>query len=56
MENVRPKVTEDQPITYPSGEALGRNFHVRRSECIIKYPHWYDPGFGGASEWNNGAV
>ena len=56
MENVRPEGTEDQYITYPGGEALGRSFHVRRFECIRKYPHWYDPGFGADREWKNDNV
>ena len=34
MENVRPEGTEDQYVTSPMGEALGRNVHVRRSEHI----------------------
>ena len=28
MDNVRPENTEDQSVTYPSGEDMGRNFHV----------------------------
>ena len=51
MENVRPEGTEDQSVTYPSGESLGRNIHVRLSKCIRKYIQWYDPGFGSAREW-----
>ena len=41
MDNVRPGGTEDQSITYPSREALGRNVQVRRSECIRKSPHFF---------------
>ena len=48
MENVRPEDTEDQSVTYPSVEALGRNVHVRRYERIRNYPQRYDPGFGSA--------
>ena len=29
---------------------------MRRSERIIKYPQWYDPGFGAAREWKSGSV
>ena len=32
MENVRPKGTEDQSITYADGEYLMSNFHMRRSK------------------------
>ena len=48
MENVCPERTEDQYVTSPSGEALGRNDHVRRSECISNSPQRYNPGFGAA--------
>ena len=53
MDNVRPEGTEDQDVTYPSGEALGRNVHVRRSERIIKSPQRYNPGFRAARECKN---
>ena len=56
MENVCPEGTEAQYVTSPSGESLGRNSHVRRSEHIIKYPQQYDPGFGASREWKNEAV
>ena len=56
MDNVRPEGTEDQYVTSPNGEALGRNFHVRRSERIRNSPQRYNPGFGAAIEWKNGAV
>ena len=56
MENVRPERTEDQYVTFPSGEALGRNVHVRRSERIRNSPQRYKPGFGAAREWKNDAV
>ena len=29
---------------------------MRRSKRIRKYPHWYDPVFGAAREWNNDDV
>ena len=51
-----PEGTEDQYVTYPSGEALGRNFHVRRSERIRNSPQRYNPGFGASREWKNEAV
>ena len=56
MENVCPDRTEDQYITSPSGEVLGRNVHVRRSERIRNSPQRYKPGFGAAREWKNEAV
>ena len=56
MENVCPEGTEDQYVTSPSGEDLGRNFHLRRSERIINSPQRYNPGFGAAREWKNDAV
>ena len=56
MDNVRPEGTEDQSITSPSGEALRRNIHVRRSERIRKYSQQYNPGFGAARECKNDAV
>ena len=56
MDNMRPEGTEDQYVTSPNGEALGRNFHVRRSERIRNSPQRYNPGFGAAIEWKNGAV
>ena len=42
MDNVRPEGTEDQYVTSPNGEALGRNFHVRRSERIRNSPQILD--------------
>ena len=51
-----PEGTEDQFVTSPSGEYLGRNIHVRRSERIRNSPQLYNPGFGAAREWNNYAV
>ena len=48
MDDVRPEGTEDQSITYPSGESLEITVHVSRSECIRKSPQWYNPGFGAA--------
>ena len=53
MENVCPEGTEDQYVTSPSGEALGRNIHVRRYERIRNSPQQYNPGFGAAREWKN---
>ena len=38
MDNVLPDGTEDQSVTYPSGETLVGNFHVRRYKRIIKFP------------------
>ena len=38
MENVRPEGTEDQSITFASGEYFGRNVHVRHSKRIRKSP------------------
>ena len=56
MDNVCPEGTEDQYVTSPSGEALGRNVHVRRSKCIRNPPHRYNPVFGAVREWKNDAV
>ena len=42
MDNVCPEWTGDQYVTSPSGEALGRNVNVRRSERIINYPQRYN--------------
>ena len=50
MENVYPEGTEYQYVTYPSGEALGRNFNVRRSVRIRKSPQRYNPDFGADRE------
>ena len=40
----------------PSGEALGRNVNVRRSERIRNFPQRFNPGFGAARELKNDAV
>ena len=56
MYNVCPKGTEDQYVTSPSGEVLGRNVNVRRSERIRNSPQQYNQGFGAAREWKNDAV
>ena len=53
MDNVCPYGNENQYVTSPSGETLGRNVNVRRSECIRNYPQRYNPVFGAAREWNN---
>ena len=56
MDNVCPEGTEDQYVTYPSGEDLGRNVDVRRSERIRNSPQRYNPGFGAARYWKNDDV
>ena len=56
MENVCPEGTEDKYVTFPNGEALGRNNHLKRSKRIRYSPHWYNPVFGAAREWKNDAV
>ena len=56
MESLIPGGNEYQYFTYPSGEALGINVHMNFSERIIKYPQWYDTGFGYSREWNSEAV
>ena len=56
MESVRPEGTEDQSVTSPSEEALGRKFHMSRSEYIIKYTQRYEPGFGATIEWQSDYV
>ena len=56
MENVYPYGTENQYVTSPSGEDLGRNVNVRRSERIRNSPRQYNPVFGTAREWKNDAV
>ena len=56
MDNVFPDGNENQYVTSPSGEALGRNVDERRSERTRNSPQWYNPGFGAAREWNNDAV
>ena len=53
---MRPEETGEQYVTSPSGEALGRNFHVRRYERIKNSPHQYNPGFGAATEWKKDSV
>ena len=53
---MRHKGTEDQSVTYTSGEALGRNVHVRRSKRIRNSPQRYNPGFRASREWKNDAV
>ena len=55
MDNVCPDGNENQYVTSPSGEALGRNVHVRRSKRIRNSPQRYNPGFGAAREWKNDA-
>ena len=42
MYNACPEGTEDQCITSPSVEALGRNVHVRRSKRIRNSPQRYN--------------
>ena len=56
MDNVFPDGNKNQYITSPSGESLGRNVNVRRSERIRNSPQRYNPGFGAAREWKNDAV
>ena len=56
MDNVCPEGTEDQYVTYPSGESLGRNVNVRRSERRRISPQRYNPVFGTARYWNDDAV
>ena len=55
MDNICPEGTEYQSVTYPNGESLGRNFHIRRSKRIRKSQQWYNPGFGAARKWKNEA-
>ena len=56
MDNVCPDENENQYVTSPSGEALGRNVNVRRYKRIRKSPQRYNPDFGAAREWKNDAV
>ena len=56
MDNVCPDGNKNQYVTSPSGEALGKNVNVRRSERIRNSPQRYNPGFGDAREWKNDAV
>ena len=56
MDNVCPEGTEYQYVTSPSGEALGRNVDVRRSERIRNSPKRYNQGFGADREWKNDAI
>ena len=56
MDNVCPYGNVNQYVTSPSGESLGSNVNVRRSERIINSSQRYNPGFGAAREWNNDAV
>ena len=56
MDNVCPDGNANQYVTYPSGEALGSNVNVRRSERIRNSPQRYNLGFGAAREWKNDAV
>ena len=56
MDNVFPEGTEDQSVTSPSREALGRNVHMRRLKHIINYPQRYNAVFGAAREWKTDAT
>ena len=56
MDNVCPDGNENQYVTSPSGEALGRNVNVIRSERIRNFPQRFNPGFGAAREWKNDSV
>ena len=56
MDNVCPDGNENQYVTSPNGEALGRNVNVRRSERTRNFPQRFNPGFGAAREWKNDAV
>ena len=56
MDNVCPDGNENQYVTSPSGEALGRNVNVRRSKRIRNSPQRCNPGFGAAREWKNDDV
>ena len=53
---MRPEVTLNQSVKSPSGEDLGINVHVRRSERIRNPLQRYNPKFGANREWNNDAV
>ena len=48
MDNVCTDGNENQYVTSPSGEALGRNVNVRLSERIRNLPQQYHRGFGAA--------
>ena len=56
MDNMHPEDTEDQSVTSPIGEALGRNVHVRYYECIRNSPQLYNPGYGADREFKNDDV
>ena len=56
MDNVCPNKNENQYVTSPSGEALGKNVNVRRYGRIRNSPQRYNPRFGAAREWKNDAV
>ena len=48
MENMCLDGNENQYVTSPSGEDLGRNVNVRNSERIRNSPQRYNYGFGAA--------
>ena len=56
MDNVCPDGNENQYVTSPSGETLGKNVNVRRSKRIRNFPQRFNPGFGDAREWKNNDV
>ena len=56
MDNMCPDGNENQYVTSPSGEYLGKNVNVRRSKCIRNSLQRYNPGFRAAREWKNNAV
>ena len=56
MDNVCLGGPEDQYVTSPRGEYLGRNVNLRRSEPIRNSPQRYNPVFGASREWKNYAV
>ena len=53
MENNFLEGTKGQSITYPSGEALGRDIHMRHSKCNRKPPQRFDPVFQVIREWKS---
>ena len=46
VDNVCPDGNENQYVTSPSGESLGRNVNVRRSERIRNFPQRFTPDLG----------
>ena len=56
MENERSEGNEEKYFKSPSEKSLVKDFYMRHSNRMRKYPHHFDPGYGATRDCNSDYV